>query len=132
MNDNLGNFVVPTICEFDNVAEITKSEAFVPILYTMKFKVKLSWRYTHTYTYFYFGPLMRLLQSIIQFVKASQSSLFTSDPAAIFKWTGPSGSDCGIVNEHSTNGAEIGGAFGGEKETGMGEGKVVVILGSNT
>jgi aldehyde dehydrogenase family 7 member A1 len=34
-----GNFVVPTICEFDQVAEITKSEAFVPILYTMKFKV---------------------------------------------------------------------------------------------
>lgn len=34
-----GNFVVPTICEFDNVAEITKKEAFVPILYTMKFKV---------------------------------------------------------------------------------------------
>ena len=35
-----GNFVVPTICEFDHVADITKSEAFVPILYTMKFKVK--------------------------------------------------------------------------------------------
>ena len=34
-----GNFVVPTICEFDHVAEVTKSEAFVPILYTMKFKV---------------------------------------------------------------------------------------------
>lgn len=34
-----GNFVVPTICEFDNVAEVTKTEAFVPILYTMKFKV---------------------------------------------------------------------------------------------
>lgn len=34
-----GNFIVPTICEFDHVAEITKSEAFVPILYTMRFKV---------------------------------------------------------------------------------------------
>ena len=40
MNENLGNFVVPTICEFESVAEATKSEAFVPILYTMKFKVK--------------------------------------------------------------------------------------------
>ena len=34
-----GNFVVPTICEFDNAAEITKSESFVPILYATKFKV---------------------------------------------------------------------------------------------
>ena len=42
MNANLGNFVVPTICEFESVSEVTKSEAFVPILYTMKFKVKLS------------------------------------------------------------------------------------------
>ena len=36
-----GNFLVPTICEFDNVADITQNEAFVPILYTMKFKVKI-------------------------------------------------------------------------------------------
>ena len=49
------------------------------------------------------------------------SSIFTSDPSAIFRWTGPSGSDCGIVNVNiPTNGAEIGGAFGGEKETGGG------------
>lgn len=34
-----GNFVVPTICEFDQAAEISKSESFVPILHTMKFKV---------------------------------------------------------------------------------------------
>ena len=49
------------------------------------------------------------------------SSIFTNDPAAIFKWTGPAGSDCGIVNVNiPTNGAEIGVAFGGEKETGGG------------
>jgi aldehyde dehydrogenase family 7 protein A1 len=49
------------------------------------------------------------------------SSLFTNDPSKIFKWTGPEGSDCGIVNINiPTNGAEIGGAFGGEKETGGG------------
>jgi len=37
------------------------------------------------------------------------------------KWTGPSGSDCGIVNVNiGPSGAEIGGAFGGEKETGGG------------
>jgi len=39
----------------------------------------------------------------------------------VFKWTGPNGSDCGIVNVNiGTSGAEIGGAFGGEKETGGG------------
>lgn len=38
-----------------------------------------------------------------------------------YKWTGPLGSDCGIVNVNiGTSGAEIGGAFGGEKETGGG------------
>ena len=49
------------------------------------------------------------------------SSIFTTDPGTIFKWIGPSGSDCGIINVNiPTNGAEIGGAFGGEKETGGG------------
>jgi aldehyde dehydrogenase family 7 member A1 len=39
----------------------------------------------------------------------------------VFKWIGPVGSDCGIVNVNAgTSGAEIGGAFGGEKETGGG------------
>jgi aldehyde dehydrogenase family 7 protein A1 len=49
------------------------------------------------------------------------SSLFTQDMAKIFQWIGPKGSDCGIVNVNiGTSGAEIGGAFGGEKETGGG------------
>uniref|UniRef100_A0A914XS81 Aldehyde dehydrogenase domain-containing protein n=1 Tax=Panagrolaimus superbus TaxID=310955 RepID=A0A914XS81_9BILA len=49
------------------------------------------------------------------------SSLFTQNIGSIFKWLGPEGSDCGIVNVNiPTNGAEIGGAFGGEKETGGG------------
>lgn len=39
----------------------------------------------------------------------------------MFQWTGPSGSDCGIVNINiGTSGAEIGGAFGGDKESGGG------------
>uniref|UniRef100_A0A6N2MWM1 aldehyde dehydrogenase (NAD(+)) n=1 Tax=Salix viminalis TaxID=40686 RepID=A0A6N2MWM1_SALVM len=49
------------------------------------------------------------------------SSIFTRKPEVIFKWIGPQGSDCGIVNVNiPTNGAEIGGAFGGEKATGGG------------
>jgi len=49
------------------------------------------------------------------------SSLFTSNMRSVFTWMGPSGSDCGIVNVNvGTSGAEIGGAFGGEKDTGGG------------
>ncbi|VDK27899.1 unnamed protein product [Anisakis simplex] len=49
------------------------------------------------------------------------SSLFTRDIRNVFKWIGPKGSDCGIVNVNiPTSGAEIGGAFGGEKATGGG------------
>lgn len=49
------------------------------------------------------------------------SSLFTADVRSVFQWIGPGGSDCGIVNVNcGTSGAEIGGAFGGEKATGGG------------
>jgi aldehyde dehydrogenase family 7 protein A1 len=49
------------------------------------------------------------------------SCLFTRNQQAIFKWTGEAGSDCGIVNVNiGPSGAEIGGAFGGEKATGGG------------
>jgi aldehyde dehydrogenase family 7 protein A1 len=47
--------------------------------------------------------------------------MFSNNMQNVFKWTGPNGSDCGIVNVNvGTSGAEIGGAFGGEKETGGG------------
>lgn len=49
------------------------------------------------------------------------SALFTNDLRNMYQWLGPLGSDCGIVNCNiGTSGAEIGGAFGGEKETGGG------------
>jgi len=49
------------------------------------------------------------------------SSIFTKDLGNVFQWLGPKGSDCGIVNVNiPTSGAEIGGAFGGEKSTGGG------------
>lgn len=47
--------------------------------------------------------------------------MFTKNLQNLFKWVGPGGSDCGLVNVNiGTSGAEIGGAFGGEKETGGG------------
>eukprot|EP01040_Poterioochromonas_malhamensis_P001125 gene1125-1194_t len=99
-----GNFVEPTIVEIAAGADITLDERFIPVLYVMKVKSV--------------DEAIKLNNSVKQ---GLSSSLFTKDLGQIFKWTGPSGSDCGIVNVNiGTSGAEIGGAFGGEKETGGG------------
>ncbi|CAK8532044.1 unnamed protein product [Lathyrus sativus] len=99
-----GNFVVPTIVEISADAAVVKEELFAPVLYVMKFKD--------------LEEAIALNNSVSQ---GLSSSIFTQKPATIFKWIGPSGSDCGIVNVNiPTNGAEIGGAFGGEKATGGG------------
>ncbi|KAL9656444.1 hypothetical protein ABK040_005209 [Willaertia magna] len=100
-----GNFVEPTIIEMqDPNAPIVQVETFVPIVYVMKFND--------------LGEAIKLNNSVEQ---GLSSSLFTSDPYKMFTWLGPNGSDCGIVNINiPTNGAEIGGAFGGNKATGGG------------
>jgi aldehyde dehydrogenase family 7 protein A1 len=101
-----GNFVEPTIIGFDDQTDLAlvKDERFVPILYVMKYK--------------YFEEAIALNNNVAQ---GLSSSLFTKDLGQIFEWTGVNGSDCGIVNVNiGTSGAEIGGAFGGEKETGGG------------
>lgn len=106
-----GNFVEPTITYFEDplVAPVMQTEVFVPIMHTCKFRT--------------LEEAIRINNSVRQ---GLSSSLFTSDVKNVFRWTGikkmtvgPNGSDCGIVNVNiPTNGAEIGGAFGGEKETG--------------
>ncbi|RLN83646.1 hypothetical protein DYB28_008970 [Aphanomyces astaci] len=69
----------------------------------------------------YFADLDEAIEKNNDVPQGLSSSLFTNNQAAIFKWTGPAGSDCGIVNVNiGPSGAEIGGAFGGEKETGGG------------
>ena len=99
-----GNFVQPTIISIDHNAPIVQHETFVPILYAIKFKD--------------FHEAVHINNSVKQ---GLTSSLFTSNPSLIFEWLGATGSDCGIVNVNMpTSGAEIGGAFGGEKETGGG------------
>ena len=99
-----GNFVTPTITQIDPSASVVQHEIFVPILHTFKFKT--------------LEEAIRINNSVKQ---GLSSSLFTKDISNLFKWTGANGSDCGIVNCNiPTNGAEIGGAFGGEKETGGG------------
>ncbi|KAJ7955998.1 Aldehyde dehydrogenase [Quillaja saponaria] len=99
-----GNFVQPTIVEISQDAPVVKEELFGPVLYVIKFQT--------------LEQAIEMNNSVSQ---GLSSSIFTSRPEAIFKWIGPLGSDCGIVNVNiPTNGAEIGGAFGGEKATGGG------------
>lgn len=103
-NNLPGYFVEPTIIEISPTAEILKTELFVPILYVMKIST---------------------IEEGIRFNNAVpqglSSCLFTKNSEYIFRWTGPSGSDCGIVNVNiGPSGAEIGGAFGGNKDTGHG------------
>ncbi|KAE7998431.1 hypothetical protein FH972_002976 [Carpinus fangiana] len=99
-----GNFVQPTIVEISPDASVVKEELFGPVLYVMKFKT--------------LEEAIEMNNSVPQ---GLSSSIFTRKPEVIFKWIGPHGSDCGIVNVNiPTNGAEIGGAFGGEKATGGG------------
>jgi aldehyde dehydrogenase family 7 protein A1 len=91
-----GNYVVPAIAKVSPTASTMKSEAFVPILQVASFKT--------------LEEAIKINNSVGQ---GLSSSLFTQNLKNLFKWTGPNGSDCGIVNVNiPTNGAEIGGAFG--------------------
>jgi aldehyde dehydrogenase (NAD+) len=100
-----GNFVLPTIITgLKNSDEVVQTETFAPILYVMKFKT--------------------IDEAIAQQNAVPQglsSSIFTQNLKATEAFLGAAGSDCGIANVNiGTSGAEIGGAFGGEKETGGG------------
>jgi aldehyde dehydrogenase family 7 protein A1 len=103
--ERAGFYVEPTIVAMDDAfAAITKEELFVPILYVFKFKT--------------FEEAVAINNHVPQ---GLSSSLMTKNMQNVFRWVGPTGSDCGIVNVNApTNGAEIGLAFGGEKETGGG------------
>jgi len=105
LEEQKGNYVLPTIITgLQHDAEVVLRETFAPIVYVLK--------------------VSSLDEAIAVNNEAKQglsSSLFTQNIGNIFKWIGPKGSDCGIVNVNiPTSGAEIGGAFGGEKETGGG------------
>ena len=99
-----GNYVEPTIVEIKHDAEIVKHEIFAPITYVMKFK-----------------SIEEAIQYNNEVPQGLTSTIFTKNLQNYFNWVGPAGSDCGIVNCNiGTSGAEIGGAFGGDKETGGG------------
>ena len=99
-----GNFVEPTIIKADNNWDIVQEETFAPILYIMT--------YNH---------LDRAISMHNDVPQGLSSAMFTMDLRNAEKFLSSIGSDCGIANINiGTSGAEIGGAFGGEKETGGG------------
>ncbi|NUO76478.1 aldehyde dehydrogenase family protein [Lysobacter sp. 5GHs7-4] len=103
--DRPGNFVLPAIVTgLSNDAEVVQTETFAPILYVMKFKT--------------LDEAIALQNDVPQ---GLSSSIFTANLKAAEAFLSAAGSDCGIANVNiGTSGAEIGGAFGGEKETGGG------------
>lgn len=100
-----GCYVRPAIVECDQQTQIVREETFAPILYVMKYKGALS-------------EAIHLQNDVKQ---GLSSSIFTENMRQAEEFLSCRGSDCGIANVNiGTSGAEIGGAFGGEKETGGG------------
>jgi len=102
--DKPGFFVEPTIVEAKNHYNIVQEETFAPILYIMEFDS--------------LDEAITLHNSVPQ---GLSSAIFTNNVINAETFLSHKGSDCGIANINiGTSGAEIGGAFGGEKETGGG------------
>ncbi len=99
-----GCYVKPCIAEANNDFEIVQHETFAPILYIMKYKT--------------LEEAIALQNGVPQ---GLSSSIMTLNMREAEQFLSANGSDCGIANVNiGTSGAEIGGAFGGEKETGGG------------
>ncbi len=97
-------FVQPTIVKMPAQSEIVKEETFAPILYLMDYQ-----------------DLDQAMELHNEVTQGLSSAIFTEGMRTAERFLSVSGSDCGIANVNiGTSGAEIGGAFGGEKETGGG------------
>jgi aldehyde dehydrogenase (NAD+) len=99
-----GCYVKPCIAEVENHYSIVQHETFAPILYLIKYK-----------------DLNEAIEMQNDVPQGLSSAIMTSDLLQAEQFLSAAGSDCGIANVNiGTSGAEIGGAFGGEKETGGG------------
>jgi aldehyde dehydrogenase (NAD+) len=97
-------YVEPTVLRMDEQSDVVRAETFAPLLYVL--------------TYDDLDEAVALNNAVPQ---GLSSSIFTQDQREAELFMSAAGSDCGIVNVNiGTSGAEIGGAFGGEKETGGG------------
>jgi aldehyde dehydrogenase (NAD+) len=98
-------YVQPAIVEMPAQSDVVCRETFAPILYIVKYE----------------GSIENAIALNNATAHGLSSAVFTNDMREMEKFVGPAGSDCGIANVNiGTSGAEIGGAFGGEKETGGG------------
>ncbi|MBM3760333.1 MAG: aldehyde dehydrogenase family protein [Acidobacteria bacterium] len=99
-----GNFVEPTIAVSKHDMRIVAEEVFAPILHTIEF-----------------DHLDEAIAWNNEVPQGLSSAIFTTNLKSAEAFLSPRGSDCGIANVNmGTSGAEIGGAFGGEKDTGGG------------
>ncbi len=103
--DELGScYVTPALVSAENDMPIVQQETFAPILYVMEYET--------------LGQAVELQNGVPQ---GLSSAIFSNDLREAELFTSAAGSDCGLANVNAgTSGAEIGGAFGGEKETGGG------------
>jgi len=100
-----GCYVKPCVAEVKPSMQIVEHETFAPILYIMKYK----------------GSLQNAIKIQNNVPQGLSSAIMTTNMREAELFLSASGSDCGIANVNiGTSGAEIGGAFGGEKETGGG------------
>ncbi len=100
-----GAYVMPALVEAKNEYEIVQDETFAPILYLIRYSGEVSEAIS--------------IQNAVK--QGLSSSIFTNNMLEAEQFLAAWGSDCGIANVNiGTSGAEIGGAFGGEKETGGG------------
>ena len=99
-----GTYVMPCIAEAQNHFKIVQEETFAPILYLMKYK-----------------SIEEAIEMHNNVPQGLSSAIFSKNIHETERFLSHEGSDCGIANVNiATNGAEIGGAFGGEKDTGGG------------
>lgn len=99
-----GNYVMPAIVEAENHYKMVQKETFAPIVYLIKYNT--------------IEEAISLNNNVPQ---GLSSCIFTENLVEAEKFLSETGSDCGIANVNlGTSGAEIGGAFGGEKDTGGG------------
>ena len=100
-----GCYVKPAIAEANNNFEIVQHETFAPVLYLLK----------------YSGEVENAIEVQTGVAQGLSSAIMTNNLREAERFLSVTGSDCGIANVNiGTSGAEIGGAFGGEKETGGG------------
>jgi len=99
-----GCYVKPAIYEMDDMSDIVRKETFAPILYLLKY-----------------STVEEAIQIQNDVPQGLSSAIMTNNLQEAELFLSAAGSDCGIANVNiGTSGAEIGGAFGGEKETGGG------------